>query len=134
LDFFKIRKVLPEHIIIKTDRFQYVIGFLHLEGRLFVDRIKNFNSLVANHPEYYFRLFRDNREKSIRGKVSKDEQSKLNNSKNGRFVTMFQNDRVIYETIYQLIIDLKNRDIDIPLKELMDSIFDIYKSFCCVSC
>jgi len=129
LDFFKIRKVLPEHIIIKTDRFQYVVGFLHLEGRLFVSRIKNFNSLVANHPEYYFRLFRDNREKSIRGKVSRDEQTKLDNSKNGRFITMLQDDRVIYETIYQLIIDLKNRDIDIPLKELMDNIFDIYKEF-----
>ena len=42
---------------------------------------------------------------------------------------MLQDERVIYETIYQLIIDLKNRDIDIPLKELMSSIFDIYKDF-----
>jgi DNA replication protein DnaC len=129
IDFFKIKKVLPEHIIIKTDRFQYVVGFLHLEGRLFVSRIKNFNSLVANHPEYYFRLFRDNREKSIKGRVSKDEQLKLDNSKNGRFIMMFQDDRVIYETIYQLIIDLKNRDIDISLEKLMGSIFDIYKEF-----
>ena len=128
-DCFKIKKVLPEHIIIKTDKFQYVVGFLHLEGRLFVSRIKNFNTLVAEHPEYYFRLFRDNREKTIQGKVSKEEQAKLNSSKNGRFVVMLQDERVIYETIYQLIIDLKNRDINIPLKELMDSIFEIYKEF-----
>ncbi len=129
IDFFKIRKVLPEHIIIKTDKFQYVIGFLHLEGRQFVGRIKNFNSLVVNYPQYYFRLFRDAREKPIRGRVSKDEQLKLNNTKNGKFIVINKTDRVIYETIYQLITDLKNRDIDIPLKELMERIFDIYSEF-----
>ncbi len=129
LDFFKIKKVIPEHIIIKREKFQYVVGFLHLEGRLFVSRIKNFNSLVANHPEYYFRLFRDARESQIRGKVSKEQQLKLDNSKNGKFMMMMQDDRVIFETIYQLIIDQQNRDIEISLAEVMNHIFDLYKDF-----
>ncbi|MFK5977074.1 MAG: hypothetical protein QM493_11275 [Sulfurovum sp.] len=129
INAFKSKRVLPEHIIIKTEKFSYVVGFLHLEGRLFVSRIKNFNELLEQHPEYYFRLFRDRRESIIKGKTSKDEQDRLNNSPNGKFMIMLQDDRVIYETIYQLIIDLQNRDIELPLKELMESIFALYKDF-----
>ena len=129
LDFFKMSKVLPEHIIIKTDKYQYVVGFLHLEGRLFINRIKNFNHLVANYPQYYFRLFRDERENKIVGKVSKEEQEKLNNSQKGKFIIMTKRERVIYETIYQLIIDFENRDIEVSLNELINAIFKTYKDF-----
>ncbi len=129
LDFFKMKKVLPEHIIIITSKYRYVVGFLHLEGRQFVGRIKNFNQLVVNNEEFYFRLFRDARESAIRGKVSKGEQDKLDNSKRGRFVIMDRENRVIYETIYQLIIDLSNRDIEVELKTLIDAIFNKYSEF-----
>jgi len=129
LDFFKIRKVLPEHIIIITSKYKYVIGFLHLEGRQFVGRIKNFNQLVINNEELYFRLFRDSRESAIRGKVSKGEQDKLDNSQKGKFVIMDRENRVIYETIYQLLIDLSNRDIEIKLKTLVEAIFNKYRDF-----
>ncbi|MEA3490320.1 MAG: 3'-5' exonuclease [Campylobacterota bacterium] len=129
LDFFKMKKVIPEHVIIKTEKYAYVIGFLHLEGRTFVHRIKNFNQLVINNSKYQFRLFRDSRERSIGGKVSNDEILKLKNAPNGNFLMMDQEDRVIYETIYQLITDLKNKDIEIPLEELMSGICLMFKDF-----
>ncbi|MEA2028328.1 MAG: hypothetical protein U9N49_05085 [Campylobacterota bacterium] len=47
IDFIKTKKVMPEHLIIQTDKFSYVVGFLHLQGRLFVSRIKNFNHFVV---------------------------------------------------------------------------------------
>ena len=129
LNFFKIKKVVPEHIIISTSKYTYVIAFLHLEGRTFVNRIKNFNQLVVNNEEYYFRLFRDSRENIIRGKVSKDEIEKLQNSPKGDFLIMQKDNRVTYETIYQLIIDHKNRDIDVSLDILLDSICNKFNSF-----
>lgn len=129
LDFFKMRRVIPEHVIIKTDQYTYVVGFLHLEGRNFVSRIKNFNQLVINHSEYHFRLFRDSREREIKGKVSKEEMLKLRNASNGNFLIMEQEDRVIYETIYQLIIDYRNKDIEIKLDSLMEGICVMFKDF-----
>ncbi|SFV60756.1 hypothetical protein MNB_SV-6-1888 [hydrothermal vent metagenome] len=129
LDFFKMKRVLPEHIIIKTDKFTYVIGFLHLSGMAFVNRIKNFNQLVINNSDYQFRLFRDSREHPIRGKVSKEEELKLRNAPNGDYITMEQESRVIYETIYQLIIDYRNKDIEISLEALMDGICIMFKDF-----
>ena len=129
LDFFKMRKVIPEHIKITTTKYTYVIGFLHLEGRTFTNRIKNFNELVINNEDFYFRLFRDVRETNIRGKVSKDEIEKLQNSPKGDFLIMQRDDRVIYETIYQLVLDQKNKDIDVSLELLMNAITDKYASF-----
>lgn len=129
LDFFKIKKVMPEHLIIKTDKYKYAVAFLHLGGMAFVNRIKNFNQLVINNSEYQFRLFRDSRERPIRGKVSKDEILKLRNAPNGNYLILEQEDRVIYETIYQLIIDYRNKDIDTTLEALMEGICIMFKDF-----
>jgi len=129
LDFFKIKRVMPEHVIISTDKHKYVVGFLHLEGRVFVNRIKNFNQLVANHQEYQFRLFRDARENKIKGKVSSDEILKLKNAPKGDFIIMEQESRVIFETLYQLIIDYKNKDIEVSLEDLMKAVCLMFKEF-----
>lgn len=42
---------------------------------------------------------------------------------------MQKDDRVTYETIYQLIIDHKNKDIEISIELLMNAITDKYDSF-----
>jgi len=129
IDFFKMQRVMPEHVKITTEKYTYVVGFLHLEGRTFVNRIKNFNQFVINYENYYFRLFRDIRESKIKGKVSNDEILKLKNAPNGNFLIMNQEDRVIYETLYQLIIDFKNRDIEVNIESLMDGACLMFKDF-----
>ncbi len=42
---------------------------------------------------------------------------------------MDRESRVIYETIYQLIVDFKNRDIDVELEPLMDGVCSMFKDF-----
>ena len=42
---------------------------------------------------------------------------------------MDKEDRVIYETLYQLIIDLKNRDIEVQIESLMDGACLMFKDF-----
>jgi hypothetical protein len=129
IDFFKMSKVIPEHIKVTTDRYTYVIGFLHISGRPFVNRIKNFNQLVVNYPKLYFRLFRDIRETAINGEVSKKEIEKLKNSQNGDFLDIDSEGRIIYESIYQLVIDYKNRDVEVELEPLMEGISMKFRDF-----
>lgn len=129
ISFLKTKKVMPEHIIIQTDKHHYVVGFLHLEGKKFVYRIKNFNHFVATQPHYHFRLFRDARERPIQGKVSKDEIEKLQNHSKGKFITIDRENRVIFETLYQLITDLKSKDIEIKLEDLMEAVMVKYGDF-----
>jgi len=129
ISFLKSPKVMPEHITVKTDKFEYVVGFLHLEAKYFASRIKNFNHFAATQPNTYFRLFRDARERPINRGVSKEEIEKLNNHDKGKFITMDRENRVIFETLYQLITDLKSKDIEIKLEDLMHNIMHKYSDF-----
>ncbi len=130
LDFFKAKKVLPEHVIVERGAYTYVIAFLHLGGKAFVSRIKNFNQRVIQHPDYQFRVFRDSREATIRGRVSTDEILKLRNAPNGDFLMMDREGRVIYETLYQLVVDYKNKDIEsVTLAALMEGACTMFKDF-----
>jgi hypothetical protein len=47
--------------------------------------------------------------------MGKEEIEKLNNTKNGRFEIMEQDNRLNFELIYRLIIDIYNQDFDVSL-------------------
>jgi len=111
------KKKLPEHLAIKLKKFSYAIGFLHESGNSFTSRLKNFNQLTINRDEFQFRLFRDERESKIKSKVAKEEKDKFNNSKNGEFIIMNKESRIIFELIYKIVVDIQNKDIDFDLKE-----------------
>jgi DNA polymerase III epsilon subunit-like protein len=106
------RRILPEHFQFKIKDQEYVISFLHISGSAFTTRIKNFNELVVNHPRTKFYLLRDAREPAITGKVGKEEIEKLRYTQNGDFQIMDKGDRVNFDSIYDLIIDIKNQDLD----------------------
>ncbi len=106
------KRVLPEHFQFKIKDQEYVIGFLHISGGAFTTRIKNFNELVVNHPRTKFYLLRDAREPAIMGKVGKEEMEKLRYTQNGDFQIMDKGDRLNFDSIYDLIIDIKNQDLD----------------------
>ena len=124
------KRTLPEHchLIIKSR--EYVIGFLHSSGAAFASRIKNFNELVISYPNVKFSLIRDQRESAISGKVGKEEIDKLNHTKNGQFVTMDKSDRLNFELIYNLIIDIDNQDLDVnmttALKKVAEKMSDYW--------
>lgn len=118
LEFYPLRlgkSKLPEHFCLKTAQQEFVIGFLNAGGNAFTARIKNFNQLVASHPKTKFTLLRDSRESTIKGAVGLTEIEKLNHSPNGQFLTMEQEDRVSFELIYNLVIDIQEKDLEVDL-------------------
>ena len=113
---------LPEHIRIKNPKLSFVIGFLQVSDLGFPSRIKNFNELVINHEKTDFKLFRDIRETVITGKVGKTEIDKLNKVHNGQFIYMDKEDRLTFELIYKLIVDIQNRDFAVNLPSALGTL------------
>ncbi len=111
------KKVLPEHIVIETNHKNYVMAFLQIPPNTtsFTSRIGNFNELVCLHSQDRFGLFRDERLAEIKGKVAQERVEQLKNSPNGKFVLFSKQDRIHLELIYNLIIDVQNKDLDVDL-------------------
>ena len=129
-DYLRLgKRKIPEHLLIKTQKRSFVVGFLHLGGSVFTSRIKNFNQLVISYKDIRFGLFRDVRESDITGKVGIDEMEKLNNAQNGKFIEMDQENRVCFELIYKLIVDIQNFDFEIDLQKaltILESVMSDY--------
>lgn len=126
------KRKLPEHLAIKNKNGNNIIGFLNIAGAGFTSRLSNFNELVVSSPKHKFQLFRDIREPEINGKVGKLEIEKLENTKNGKFVFMDEQNRINFELIYHLIIDIQQKDVEFELKnviELLPNYFDSYWLF-----
>ncbi len=123
------KRKVPEHLLIKTQKHSFVVGFLQVSGSNFTSRLKNFNQLVVNHKDIRFGLFRDVRETTISGKVGKEEIEKLNNASNGRFIYMEKEDRLSFELIYKLIVDIQNKDFEIDLQKALTSLENIMSDF-----
>lgn len=89
----------------------------------------NFNDLVISSPKSKFQLFRDIREPEIKGKVGKLRIEQLNNTKNGKFMLMEQENRVNFELIYNLIIDIQQQDLEVDLTEAIQLLPIYFKSY-----
>ncbi len=129
-DYLRLgKRKIPEHLLIKTQKRSFVVGFLHLGGSVFTSRIKNFNQLVISYKDIRFGLFRDVRESDITGKGGIEEMEKLNNAQNGKFIEMDQENRVCFELIYKLIVDIQNFDFEIDLQKaltILESVMSDY--------
>lgn len=109
------KKVLPEHLQIIINNGTFAIGFLNVNGQSFMSRLRNFNQLVGSYPKTKFRIIRDAREPEIKGKVGKEEIEKFNYSPNATYTLMDRAERIRFELAYNLIIDIRNRDLDADL-------------------
>ena len=124
------RKKLPEHVMIKDiDNNYIVIGFLHIDGKSFSSRIKNFNSVVWENPNTMFYIFRDKRAPEIHSKKSLNEIKWLNSSDNGNLKTLTKEDRIRFEVIYKIITDIQNRELDIKIQSVIKVIKHLYNDF-----
>jgi hypothetical protein len=123
------KRKLSEHRVIKTPTQSVVVGFLQSSAMVFTPRIKNFNELVITHKDIHFRLFRDVREIPITGKVGKDEIEKLNNAPNGQFIPMEQADRLTFELIYKLVVDIQNKDFEMDLQKALTTLESLMSDF-----
>jgi Cdc6-like AAA superfamily ATPase len=113
------KKVLPEHIVIENGNQYHVIAFLEISGNPFTCRINNFNELVINNSQSKFYLIRDERQPDITGKVGKERIQQLENSANGNFVLFNKQDRILFDLIYDLIISIYNKDLEIDLESAL---------------
>lgn len=111
------KRILPEHLAIGN---RQVIGFLHVNGSSFTSRIKNYCELSVEHPKLQFKLWRDERCREITGKMGLEYIAQLNHAKNGQFDVMDPDNRITFELLYQLTVDLQNRDIEAPLGKIID--------------
>jgi DNA polymerase III epsilon subunit-like protein len=123
------KKSLPNHLLTVKNNHQYTIGFLQIGGAGFTARMKNFNQLVSSHNHIKFTLLRDEREGFVTGKVGKEEIDKLNYTKNGEFIMMDKQNRVIFELIYKMIIDIQEGDLDVKLNNAIAILISHYKSY-----
>jgi DNA polymerase III epsilon subunit-like protein len=123
------KRKLPAHLlIVKNDR-QLVVGFLHLGGSIFTSRIKNWNELALDYPQINFSLLRDEREGDITGKVGRQEIDKLNYLKNGSFMMIDRSNRVIFELIYKMIVDINQGDLEVSKKDAIAVLREKYNSY-----
>jgi len=116
------RKQLPEHLLIKTPKKTYVIGFAQVASTVFPPRSKNFVSLANQHPDYLFSLIRDAREVPITGPTGQEVIKKLHSTPNGEFVEMDKDNRIAFDLIYQLFSDIQNREVEFPLPEALHAL------------
>ena len=126
LDFFKMRKVLPEHIIVKKGNLVYCIGFLNLNGISFSSRMKNITALLVDNQNILFRIFRDEREKKL-SKNSQELVKKFNQK--GKFIFINEENQIIFETLHQIIQDYINKDINFELEEIMSNFISKFPDF-----
>jgi hypothetical protein len=112
------QRKLPEHLVL-TGKHSIAIGFLGVDGNSFTSRLKNWNELVGSDRSIQYQLWRDLRSPAITGKAGLNEIDKLNHTKHGQFLTMDEEQRVDFEFIYSLIIDIQNHDLEIELQEAL---------------
>lgn len=110
------KKVLPEHLQIIISNRSLVIGFLNVNGQSFMSRLRNFNQIVGSYPKTQFRIIRDAREPQIKGKVGKEEIEKFNYAPNATYTLMDRAERIRFELVYNLIVDIRNRDLDADME------------------
>jgi len=75
---------------------------------------------VINNPQSKFDLIRDERQPDITAKVGKEKIKQLENSANGNFVLFNKQDRILFDLIYDLIISIYNKDLDIDLESALN--------------
>jgi hypothetical protein len=124
-----LRRVVPEHLLVKTSTHQFVVGFLHQGGNRFYHRIRNFTELVNQNPDIQFNLCRESREGLSLGKRSLELLENFRNYQQTEFIFMDKEERITFELIYQMIIDIQNYDLEVTLTEALDTVLFEYRDY-----
>lgn len=123
LDYLRLnRRQLPQHLLIKTRKQNYVIGFAQVSSSIFPPRTRNFTQLANQYPDYFFTLIRDAREVPITGPIGQEVVNRLNSIPNGEFMEMDKDNRISFDLVYQLFSDIQNREVNFPLPEALHAL------------
>jgi DNA replication protein DnaC len=122
-------RVVPEHVLVKTATHQFVVAFLHQSGSRFYHRIRNLTELIQQNPETQFTLCRESREGLSLGKRSLELLESFRNLEQTDFIFMDKDQRIIFELIYQMIVDIQNYDLEVTLTEALDIVLFEYRNY-----
>ncbi len=126
---YGVRK-LPPHVLVRgANGKKAAAGFLHRDGNAFSARIDNFNSIVKLNPGTRFVVFRDQKVPAIRSEKGLSGIKTLDAFENGRFRIMDAENRLTFETLYRLVTDIQNRDLDLEPDKAADALRHIYKTY-----
>lgn len=111
------KRKLPDHLYFSAQK--RVIAFIQVDPGSMCGQLNNFNQLVIAHPELQFLLLRDARLKppSKKATATKAALAALNNSPNGKYALLTQDDRIHLELMHRMITDIQNRDLEIDLTQ-----------------
>ncbi|MDY0360751.1 MAG: hypothetical protein RBR08_04800 [Desulforegulaceae bacterium] len=131
------RKILPEHILFRGKNKHTAAGFLHMNGITLTSRLKSLNSMCENYPDINFFLMRDASSSQITAKGAKSLINELGSRSNFHLKEISEKERIDFELLYELILAIKNLDLDIePLRALSiakkiiknNFVFEIFES------
>lgn len=131
------RKTLPEHILFRGKSSNTAAGFLHMNGISLTSRLKSLNSMCENYPDINFFLMRDCSSSEINAKGAKSLVDELSSRSNFHIREISEKERIDFELLYELILAIKNLDLDIePSRALAISrkiikqnfVFEIFES------
>ncbi|MEY2857284.1 MAG: hypothetical protein RLZZ74_1596 [Cyanobacteriota bacterium] len=132
-DVLPTKKVFPPHRLISNKNLNQTIciGFLSsCKGSQFTFRMQNFNAAVATQEQIRFLLWRDIRSDAIKEKtIGGKEIDKLNQTKNGEFMTFTRTHRITFELLYKFVSDVYNQDLDINLETEFQSAIKIVREY-----
>lgn len=117
---------VPDNVLIKTPEAERCVAFLHVANANAVGaRLGNLNQLVLRHRQLQFILMRDASAPPIRTRAANQAlEAFKNGSGDGRRRTFVfrldQERRVALEFVHQLVRDIFNREVDLPLREGLD--------------
>jgi Cdc6-like AAA superfamily ATPase len=117
---------VPDNVLIKTPEAERCVAFLHVANANSVGaRLGNFNQLVLRHRQVQFILMRDASAPAIRSRsASQALEAFKNGSGDGRQRTFLrpldQERRVALEFVHQLVSNILNRELDLPLRKGLD--------------
>jgi DNA polymerase III, epsilon subunit and related 3'-5' exonucleases len=111
------QRKLPDHLYFSAQK--RVIAFIQVDPGSMCGQLNNFNQLVIAHPELQFLLLRDARLKppSKKATATQAALAALNNSPNGKYALLTQDDRIHLELMHRMITDIQNRDLEIDLTQ-----------------
>lgn len=120
------RSVVPDNLVVRDQQGERCLAFLHISnGTSICARLTNFNQLVLSHPKITFILMRDRTVGDIRSpKASQALEAFRNGTGDGRRRTHYQvlslEQRVDLELVHQLVSDINNRDLEIPMPDALN--------------
>jgi hypothetical protein len=115
------KKRPPDNVLIKSPEVRRCVAFLHVANGTAVNaRLVNLNQLVLLHRGVEFYLMRDGTAPPIQSKAASEALRVFRNGCGDGTLRTFeapldQERRIAFEFVHQLVVDLVNRELDIPL-------------------